>query len=165
MNVLTLGTFDLFHRGHVQLLERAARFGPVIVGLNSDRFVSQYKGRPPIMAYPERLAVVEACRYVNDVQVNDGPGRVLIEDRKPDLVVIGSDWLDQGYMAQLDIDQAFLVKRGISVLFVPYTQGISTTMVKERLEAETGGDRHVLPAPRSLSHASPAAPYGLHPAA
>ncbi len=62
MNVITLGTFDLFHLGHLKLLKRCRDFagehGVVTVGLNTDEFITRYKGKPPVMSYEERAEKV-----------------------------------------------------------------------------------------------------------
>ena len=152
--VLTLGTFDLFHRGHVRLLARAADLGPVTVALNTDRFVTQYKGRPPILTYQERYEVVAACRHVTHVVANseNGNSRGVITACKPRYVVIGDDWLDQHYLAQLQIDNEFLEKQDVSIVFVPYTRGVSTTdilrrcdLARERVGAKSDAGKPPLP--------------------
>src|SRR5262249_15309993 len=88
MRVLTIGTFDLLHLGHVRLLKRAARFGELVVGVNSDRFVSEYRGRMPVDDEVKRMRYVEAIRPVSRVHLNDGPGRELIEEVAPDILVV-----------------------------------------------------------------------------
>jgi cytidyltransferase-like protein len=65
--VLTYGTFDLFHPGHVQLLKRARELGTrLVVGLSTDEF-NALKGKKSVMSYEDRKAVLEACRYVDEV--------------------------------------------------------------------------------------------------
>ncbi|HEX9266475.1 MAG TPA: adenylyltransferase/cytidyltransferase family protein, partial [Candidatus Limnocylindria bacterium] len=67
------GTFDLFHLGHVNLLRNAKKHADiVVVALNTDEFNEQYKGKRPVMTLAERRAVLEACRYVDVVDVNTG---------------------------------------------------------------------------------------------
>ena len=99
--VLTIGTFDLFHLGHLRLLERAAEFGRLEVGVNTDEFVASYKGRPPVVPFDERREIVEALRCVTIAPRNDGPGRDLIREVMPDLLVIGMDWHGR-YLEQID---------------------------------------------------------------
>jgi cytidyltransferase-like protein len=140
MNVLTLGTFDLFHTGHVNLLRAcrsvAGEHGTVTVGLNTDGFVARYKGRPPVIAYQDRAAVVAACRHVDRVVPNDqasGSADQVILAVAPDVIVVGSDWHGRDYLGQLGIDQAFLDECLTRVVFVPYTDGISSTAIRGRL--------------------------------
>ena len=126
--VLTIGTFDLFHRGHQRLLERAATFGTLFVGVNSDRFVREYKRRDAADSQDVRVRNVAALACVEQTVVNDGPGIDLIRDVSPSLLVIGSDWLPPAdYPAQLGTSAGELAGLGVAVLFLPRTPGVSTT--------------------------------------
>jgi glycerol-3-phosphate cytidylyltransferase len=140
--VYTGGTFDLFHSGHVNLLQKCAELGRVVVALNSDEFILQYKHKPPIMTYSERKAVLEACRYVDEVVPNlaGADSKPSIEMVKPDIIAIGSDWARKDYHAQMQFDQDWLDDRGISLIYIPYTKGISTTELKRRSDNR---NRHV----------------------
>lgn len=135
LTVYTGGTFDLLHAGHVAFLNRCAEYGDVVVSLNTDEFISAYKGRPPVMSYAEREAVLYGLRAVSEVIPNRGgaDSTIAIEDVKPDLIVIGSDWARRDYYAQMGFDQDWLDKRGIGLMYIPYTKGISTTDIKSRL--------------------------------
>lgn len=135
LKIYTGGTFDLFHRGHVAFLKRAASFGKVVVSLNTDEFITEYKGKPPIMSYDERAEVLAACRYVHRVIPNTGgaDSRPAIEATQPDLIIVGSDWATRDYHAQMSFSQAWLDAHGIGLLFLPYTKDISTTDIKARL--------------------------------
>ena len=136
--VYTGGTFDLFHRGHVNLLKECydiANGGQVVVSLNTDEFIEAYKGRPPVMPYDERVAVLEACRYVDKVIPNVGgrDSRPAIERAKPDLIVVGDDWQGRDYLSQLGVTKEWLDGFDIKVRYVPYTKGISSTEIRRRL--------------------------------
>lgn len=135
MIVLTLGTFDLFHVGHVRLLARCADIGPTTVGLNTDGFVTIYKGRPPIIPYADRREVLLACRYVDAVVANDQQPSAadVIDGIAPDVIVVGSDWEHRDYPAQLGLTQEWLDQRGIEVRFVSYTDGVSSSLIREML--------------------------------
>lgn len=138
MRVCTIGTFDLFHRGHVNLLARCrtlAGDGEVVVGLNLDEFVEEYKGRAPVIDYSDRAAVLRACRYVDVVVPNVGKAdsKPILMSIRPDLLVVGSDWQDRDYHAQIDASPAWLEQRGIRLVYLSYTAGISSTAIKERL--------------------------------
>jgi glycerol-3-phosphate cytidylyltransferase len=128
-------TFDLFHKGHVELLRRAAQYGDVYVALNRDEFVERYKGKRPVMNIEERMAVVEACRYVKGVLINTGDedSKPSIEVVRPDFIVVGSDWLEKDIMKQLGVSESYLKERGQHILFFPYTSGVSSTEIKKRL--------------------------------
>lgn len=142
MRVLTLGTFDLPHAGHVALFARcrslAGPGGAVIVGLNTDGFVQRYKGAPPVMPYPDREAVISSIRHVDAVVPNDqtdGSARDVIEGVVPDIIAVGWDWRSRDYLEQLGIDAAYLADRRIRVVYLPYTPGIagSSSAIKQRV--------------------------------
>ena len=138
--VYTGGTFDLFHAGHVAFLERCSRFGSVVVSLNTDEFIRDYKGRAPVMSYNERKAVLEGCKWVWRVVPNTGgaDSRTAITEVEPDLIIIGSDWARRDYYRQMGFDQDWLDARGIGLCYIPYTEGISTTDIKKRLGGKLG---------------------------
>lgn len=125
--VLTIGTFDRFHLGHLRLLERAARYGELHVGVNTSEFVTEYKGRPPQVPLNERVAIVAALRCVHAAYPSYGPGRSLIERVAPDLVAAGDDWMHRGYPEQLGVTLEWLHRRRITLAFLPRTPGVSTT--------------------------------------
>lgn len=135
LKVYTGGTFDLLHRGHIELLRRCADFGSVTVSLNTDEFIEAYKGSRPVMSYAEREAVLLGCRWVDEVVPNWGgaDSRIAIDVVKPNLIVVGSDWATRNYHAQMGFDQAWLDERGIGLCYVPYSWGISSTDIKKRL--------------------------------
>lgn len=140
MRVYTGGTFDLWHAGHVEFLARCARLaiGPdaeLIVGLNTDEFVAEFKGRPPIMPYAERAAIVGACVYVTRVVRNAGgaDSRPAIDAVRPHLVVIGSDWHDRGYLDQMGFDWPWLHERGIALAYVPRVTPISSSELRKKI--------------------------------
>ena len=137
-NVYTGGTFDLFHYGHVNLLRQCreiAKGGKVTVALNTDNFVASYK-QPPVCSLEERMAVVQSCRYVDEVIVNWGgaDSKAAILSVMPTLIVIGSDWKDKDYNAQMGFTDEWLVRHNMHVVYVPYTHTISTTELRERLK-------------------------------
>lgn len=136
--VYTGGTFDLFHSGHVNLLKRCkeiSTFGRVVVSLNTDEFIQEYKGKPPVCSYAERKAVLEACRYVDEVVPNIGgaDSKIAIDLASPDYIVIGSDWARRDYYSQMGFTQEWLDERGIGLVYVPYTKEISSTDIKGRM--------------------------------
>ena len=135
LTVYTGGTFDLFHRGHVNFLQRCKEIGEVTVALNTDEFIWEYKKKMPIMTYTEREEVLIACRYVDRVIPNFGGAnsKPSIELIQPDIIIIGSDWARKDYYAQMQFDQDWLDERGIALCYIPYTDGISSTKVKGRL--------------------------------
>lgn len=131
MKVYTGGTYDLFHRGHVNFLKKCAEFGEVTVALNTDKFNSQYKGRVPVMAFDDRKAVLEACKYVSEVVENTGgaDSKPSILQVRPDIILVASDWARKDYYKQMSFDQDWLDEQGIALCYIPYSWGISTTEI------------------------------------
>jgi cytidyltransferase-like protein len=121
---------DLFHHGHVEFLRQARALGDeLVVGIHSDADVASYK-RPPVMTMDERVGVVQGCRWVDRV-IPNAPLRVsreFVEEHGLDLVVHGDDF-DRERLLRMYGDPADM---GI-LRTVPYTPGISTTEILERL--------------------------------
>lgn len=152
MRVLTIGTFDTPHAGHVELFKGcralAGPDGEVTVGLNTDEFVEQFKGRRPLMSYKEREEVLWGFKNVNYITPNteganaaavieNGLGRKY--DSSPAALVIGSDWHGDKYLTQLNITWDYLRKHNIILCYIPRKerQEISSTILKARLLNES----------------------------
>jgi cytidyltransferase-like protein len=139
LKVYTGGTFDLFHAGHVNFLKRcheiAGIAGQVIVSLNTDSFIQEYKTKPPVCNDQERYDVISSCKYVDQVVWNSGctDSKPTILSVQPDVIAIGSDWARKDYYKQMQFTQDWLDKLNISLIYIPYTQGISSTEIKARL--------------------------------
>lgn len=136
LEIYTGGTFDLIHSGHVNFLRRCAEIGNVTIALNTDEFIEQYKGKPPIMSYDERFAVLSEFYSVKNIFPNEGgaDSKPTILRANPDIIAIGSDWARKDYYKQMGFTQDWLDERGISLMYIPYTQGISTTELKRRIK-------------------------------
>ena len=139
MIVYTGGTFDLFHSGHVNFLKRckeiAGHNGKVVVSLNTDDFILKYKKALPVCSEQERKIVLESCKYVDEVIFNVGgkDSKIAIDLVKPNYIIIGSDWARKDYYEQMQFTQDWLDNRDIGLIYIPYTSGISTTAIKEKL--------------------------------
>lgn len=138
--VLTVGTFDVPHLGHGYLLRQCEALGDrVVVGINSDRFVKRYRGKPAVFSYPERSAMIAAMGY--EVRSNDGPGRELIVAEHPAVLAIGMDWHERDYMGQIEMSPEELSRLGIALAYIPTMpldtlEKLSATRIKERLSAD-----------------------------
>jgi glycerol-3-phosphate cytidylyltransferase len=124
--VLTYGTFDLFHPGHVQLLKRARELGSrLIVGLSTDEF-NALKGKRSVMSYEDRKTVLESCRYVDEVFAEDDWSQKLGDARRmgADVFVMGDDWA-----GQFDFMQEVC-----KVVYLARTEGVSTTGIKASMQ-------------------------------
>ena len=128
----------MLHAGHVELLRKCKELGEVTVALNTDDFIENYKGKPPVMTYQEREAVLLACRYVDRVIPNHGglDSKPSILAVKPDLIVIGSDWAKKDYYKQMQFTTDWLDQHGIGLAYVPYSWGISSTEIKRRIAVD-----------------------------
>src|SRR5690554_4233933 len=93
--VITFGTFDLFHIGHLNILRRAAELGDtLIVGVSSDALNSSKKSKLPVYPEKERMEIVHAIQYVDEVFLEESlelKGQY-IKDHRADLLVMGDDW-------------------------------------------------------------------------
>lgn len=124
--VLTYGTFDLLHHGHIRLLERARSLGDhLTVAISTDKFNLESKNKICAYSYEERKHILEAIRYVDQV-IPETHWEQKIEDVKKheiDVFVMGDDW--EGHF---DFLQEYC-----EVVYLPRTPDISTTKVKKML--------------------------------
>ena len=140
LKVYTGGTFDLFHSGHVNFLKRCQQIsgvdGQVVVALNTDEFIYDYKKKKPVLTFDQRKDVLESCRYVSQVVANVGGSdskKTIEMVDSVDVIAIGSDWARKDYYAQMEFDQDWLDEKNISLIYIPYTKGISSTFIKGNL--------------------------------
>ena len=93
--VITFGTFDVFHVGHLRILERAAGFGDrLVVGISTDQLNMKKKGRPPVYHQDERMEIVAALRCVDEAFFEESlelKGQYIVE-KSADILVMGDDW-------------------------------------------------------------------------
>lgn len=124
--IITYGTFDLLHKGHIRLLQRAAAYGDrLIVGLSTDEF-NAGKGKHAYTKFEDRKLMLEAIRYV-DLVIPENTWNQKAADIKKyhvDALVMGNDWTGQ-------FDD---LERYTKVIYLPRTDGISTTKIKTDLE-------------------------------
>lgn len=125
IKVMTYGTFDLLHYGHINLLERAKELGDkLIVGLSSDEF-NEIKGKKSYFKYNERKSILESIKFV-DMIVPEHSWDQKVKDiikYDIDIFVIGDDW--EGKFDYL--------RDYCEVIYLPRTEGISTTLIKDEL--------------------------------
>lgn len=127
----TTGVYDLFHVGHVNVLRNAkAMCDKLIVGVTVDELVL-YKGKRSVIPFHERIEVVRACRYV-DVAIPqiDMDKVAAAKKNKADYLFVGDDWYDSQKWNDFEVD---LKTIGCSVIYFPYTNGTSSTLINETL--------------------------------
>ena len=122
--IITFGTFDVFHVGHVNILERAAALGNhLIVGISSDQLNFSKKQRYPIYSQQDRTKIISSLKYVNEVFLEESLELKLeyIRKYKADILVMGDDWEGKFDWVKTDCD----------VIYLPRTPSISTTEIIE----------------------------------
>ena len=126
--VITFGTFDVFHLGHLRVIERAAALGDrLVVGVSADALNLRKKGREPVFSEAERMAILAALKPVDEVFLEESLElkRHYIEKYAADVLVMGDDWT--GRFDELgDICE---------VVYLPRTPAISTTALIEKIAA------------------------------
>ncbi len=125
-NALTFGTFDVFHLGHLRILERAAELADTLtVGVSTDALNVAKKGREPVYSEYERCEIVRGLRCVDDVFLEESLEQKAdyIQKYKADVLVMGDDWEGRfDYLSDL-----------CRVVYLPRTPAISTTVVIEKI--------------------------------
>ena len=124
--VITFGTFDVFHVGHVRVLQRAAELGDrLVVGVSADALNVAKKGRPPVFNQDERLEIISALKVVDEVFVEESLElkRDYIVEHGADVLVMGDDWA-----GKFD-----WVGDVCDVVYLPRTPSVSTTGLIEHI--------------------------------
>ena len=127
--VITYGTFDMLHYGHINLLRRAKELGDyLVVVLSTDEFNWNMKQKKCYFTYEERKMVLEAIKYVDEViPENNWEQKVTdVQENDIDVFVMGNDW-----EGKFDF-----LKEYCEVVYLPRTEGISTTQIKDDLNSK-----------------------------
>lgn len=127
----TQGTFDMFHIGHLNLLRQAKeRCEKLIVGINSDTLVQQYKNKTPVVNENDRMEIVKELRCVDDVIKCETLKKTDVWKKLHfDAIFIGSDWKGNVRWTQTEKDLAPL---GAEVVYLRHTDGISSTLLRTK---------------------------------
>lgn len=128
MRVITFGTFDLFHIGHLNILRRSAALGDhLVVGVSSDALNFRKKMKRPVYPQAERMAIVEALGCVDEVFLEESLELKAdyIREHKADILVMGDDW-----RGRFDA-----MKSLCHVVYLPRTEGVSTTDLVETIRS------------------------------
>jgi glycerol-3-phosphate cytidylyltransferase len=124
--VITFGTFDVFHIGHLRILERSRQFGDyLLVGVSTDQMNFDKKGRYPFYTQHERLEIIRSIRCVNEVFLEESLAlkRHYLQEHRADVLVMGDDWAGK-------FDEFRDICR---VEYLSRTPSISTTAVIEKI--------------------------------
>lgn len=131
IRVFTSGSFDLFHIGHLNILEKSAALGDeLIVGVSTDELIMQYKGMKPMTPFEERFRIISSLKCVTKAVKQVRLTEIAqLQHEKIDIVTIGDDW-ENKYLEGLEWMKS---QPGKKVIYFPYTQGISTTSIKKKI--------------------------------
>jgi glycerol-3-phosphate cytidylyltransferase len=124
--VITFGTFDVFHVGHLRVIERAAALGDrLVVGVSADALNLRKKGREPVFSERERMAIVAALKPVSEVFLEESleAKRDYLVRFQADVLVMGDDWKGR-FDEYADVCE---------VVYLPRTPAISTTALIEKI--------------------------------
>lgn len=128
----TTGVYDMFHIGHLNILKRAKeRCECLIVGVTTDELVS-YKNKKTIIPHNERMEIVESIKYVDKVVVQEDMDKMgAWEKYQFDVIFVGSDW--KGTEKWNEFEKQFSAV-GVDIVYFPYTEGTSSTQLRDVLQ-------------------------------
>ena len=128
----TTGVFDMFHVGHLNVLRRAKeQCEHLIVGVSTDELVRRDKNKTPIIPFADRMRIVQAIRYVDDVVPQIDKNKMAAWQKLQfNAMFVGGDW--QGTPQWADFERQF-APLGVDIIYLPHTDGISSTLLRERI--------------------------------
>lgn len=131
----TTGVYDMFHIGHLNILRRAKELCDyLIVGVTTDELCRERKSKLPIICEADRVAIVEAIRYVDRVVLQSDMDKLsAVRQYGADAVFVGSDW--KGTPAWQEYERQ-LAEVGCTVVYLDHTEGISSTVLRDRLNQQ-----------------------------
>lgn len=134
----TAGVYDLFHIGHLNLLKNAKGMcDKLIVGVTVDELVS-YKNKKAFIPYEERIEMVRACKYVDAVVPQENMDKLsMCKKLGASYLFVGDDWY--GTEEWGNYEEEFK-ENNIKIIYFPYTNGISSTKIREILKVQRGSD-------------------------
>jgi glycerol-3-phosphate cytidylyltransferase len=130
----TTGVFDLFHVGHLRLLQRAKnQCDRLIVGVSTDELVQEYKRKKPVIPFEERVEIVSALKCVDEVVPQKHRDKVAAyHEIKFDIMFVGSDWKGSDLFNEVESE---LARHGVNVIYFEYTHNVSSTALQTTLQA------------------------------
>ena len=128
----TTGVFDMFHIGHLNILKRAKeQCEYLIVGVSTDELVASYKHKTPIIPFNERKEIVASCRYVDMVVAQENRDKIAAFQKIGfNVMFVGDDWKGKSLFVEVE---EYLHSHGAEVIYFPYTQGTSSTILREKI--------------------------------
>lgn len=131
----TTGVFDLFHIGHLNILRRAKELCDyLVVGVSTDELVEQYKHKTPIIPYEQRVEIVKAIRYVDEVVPQVTMDKIdAYKSIKFNAVFHGDDWKNSHLYEEIENK---LNEINVDLVFLPHTDGISSTDINIKIKGK-----------------------------
>jgi len=128
----TSGVYDLFHIGHLNILQKAKeKCDFLIVAVSTDELVQKYKNKLPVIPFEERVAIVNAIKYVDKVVPQENRDKMLAYDKYNfDAMFVGDDWKGSDFWVNFEKE---LNEKGSEVVYFSYTKEVSSTLLKEVL--------------------------------
>ena len=128
----TTGVYDMFHIGHLNILKRAKEMCEyLIVGVTTDELCQKRKNKPPTICEEDRMEIVGAIKYVDKVILQSDMDKVaVVEKYNVDVVFVGSDWKGTDSWNKYEMEFHAV---GCKVEYLSHTDGISSTILRERL--------------------------------
>lgn len=129
----TTGVFDMFHIGHLNILQKAKeQCEYLVVGVSTDELVQSYKNKTPVIPFEQRIEIVKAIRYVDEVRPQTSMDKMdAYESINFDALFHGDDW--KGSDLYRDIVTK-LSEKGVDVVFIKHTDGISSTDIQKKID-------------------------------
>lgn len=131
----TTGVYDMFHIGHLNIIKRAKeQCDFLIVGVSTDEVVQEYKHKTPLIPFEQRIAIVEAIKYVDKVVPQTSMNKMEAWKKlKFNAIFHGDDWKNSNMYNEMEKEFS---KVGVDIVFLPHTDGISSTELKEKILAK-----------------------------
>lgn len=128
----TAGTFDMFHIGHLNLIKNAkARCDYLIVGVNSDQLVQEYKKKEVIVPLEERMEIIRSLRFVDEVmRIDSLDKKISWNKRHYHILFIGDDWKGN---PRWEATAEEMKQYGVETVFLPHTEGTNSTLLRDKL--------------------------------
>lgn len=129
----TTGVYDMFHIGHLNILKRAKeQCDYLIVGVSTDQLVQKDKNKTPIIPFEERFAIVQAIKYVDQVVPQYDKNKFAAWEKYHfNKMFVGSDWKGT---PQWEAFEKQFSPVGVEIVYLPHTDGISSSMLREKIK-------------------------------
>lgn len=135
----TTGVYDMFHIGHLNILKKAkAMCDYLIVGVTTDQLSVQRKNKKPVICEQDRVEIVKSIRYVDRVELQEDMDKFsAVKKYGADAVFVGSDW--KGTPAWDNYEKQF-AEVGCEVVYLDHTDGISSSILRKKLNSQPNDD-------------------------